>query len=121
MRALVVDDSQAMRSLLCRMLDELSIETVEADNGHVALERLAECADVDIALVDLNMPVMTGLEFIQVLRAHVAYDDLRVLLITSEAGAPQVLRALEAGADAYMTQPFTRDELRSKLGLLLGS
>ena len=121
MRALVVDDSPVMRSLLRRLLRELSIETVEADNGHVALERLAECGDIDFALVEWSMPVMTGLEFIQVLRAHAAYDDLRVMMITAETETSQAPRAIEAGADAHMGKPFTKEELHSKLGLLLRS
>ena len=115
MRALIVDDSRAMRAIIAKILRELGAEVVEAGNGREGLERLATTAPVDVVLVDWNMPVMDGLTFVRELRGRREYDRVQVLMVTTESDAHHVTSALEAGANEYVMKPFDRSALVSKL------
>jgi two-component system chemotaxis response regulator CheY len=118
MRALVIDDSRAIRMIIGKMLREMGMEVLEAPDGLEALEQIRRNPDVKLLLVDWNMPVMNGLEFVQAVRAQRAYDAMRILMVTSEAEASQVTRALSAGANEYLMKPFNKDVLAAKLSLL---
>lgn len=118
MRALVVDDSRAMRMLLSRMLMEIGFEVETAENGRVALERLRQNRDLAIALVDWNMPELNGYDFVTQVRANQSYDRIRLMMVTTETEMSQVVRALEAGADEYVMKPFTKEIIRDKLAIL---
>ena len=118
MRALVVDDSRAMRRILKGMMQECGFEVTEAAHGREALERLQETDHVDVVLVDWNMPEMNGLEFVQAVRAQPAYGGLPLLMVTSETEMEQVTTALAAGANEYVMKPFTRSIIEDKLQLL---
>ena len=118
MRALVIDDSKAVRSIIGKIMRELGFgEIVEAGNGREALERLEE-GKPQIALVDWNMPVMNGYEFVCAVRANSAYDDLPLMMVTTETEMDKIITALEAGANEYVMKPFTKDVLREKLIIL---
>jgi len=118
-KALVVDDSRAMRMILKRVLAANGFEVFEAGDGKQALEQLAVTGVVDLALVDWNMPVMTGYELICEVRARHELDSMAIMMVTTETETSQVQRALDAGANEYVMKPFTEDALREKL-LLLG-
>jgi two-component system, chemotaxis family, chemotaxis protein CheY len=118
MRALVVDDSRAMRTILSRFLSDLGYEVVQAGNGQEALDLLAETHDVDVALVDWNMPVMDGLDFVGVCRQDERLRKVTLMMVTTESEQSQIVRALAAGAHEYLIKPFTRDALVEKLDLL---
>lgn len=118
MRALVVDDSRAMRLILSRALKEGGCEVVEAGNGREALSALAEGPLPDVALVDWNMPVMNGLDLVEAVRKDPAYDDMPLVMVTTESESSQVLRALEAGAQEYIFKPFTTESVLGKLAML---
>ena len=118
MRALIVDDSRAMRLILTRILGELGFETVDAQNGREALTRVAVAGQFDVALVDWNMPEMNGLEFIRAVRAEGGHPDLTLVMVTTETETGQVVRALAAGANEYIMKPFSRDVLVDKLSML---
>jgi two-component system chemotaxis response regulator CheY len=118
MKALVLDDSKTMRTIIKRSLQPLGFEAIEAEHGADALERLAETGPVDIALVDWNTPVMNGLEFVCRIRQDARFDSMLVMMVTTESQASSVMRALEAGADEYLMKPFTREALVEKLELL---
>jgi two-component system chemotaxis response regulator CheY len=118
MRALVVDDSRAVRLIVGKTLRELGIDVVEASNGREALERMAEHSDVELVLVDWNMPEMNGLDYIKAVRAQRDYDGVRIMMVTSEAEQEQVVRALDAGANEYLMKPFSKEVLIAKLSLL---
>jgi two-component system chemotaxis response regulator CheY len=118
MRALVIDDSRAVRMIIRKILQELGMEVVEAGNGREGVARLRENPNVDVMLVDWNMPEMNGLEFIQSVRSLRAFDRSKIVMVTTETEVSQMLKALEAGADEYVMKPFTRDVLIAKLRML---
>lgn len=117
MRALVVDDSRAIRHCLVKMLSELGFEVEAAGHGREALAQLS--AGLDLITVDWNMPEMNGLEFVQAVRLDRAFDQTQIVMVTTETELAQVERALQAGAQEYVMKPFTRDMLAGKL-LALG-
>src|SRR5512144_173508 len=107
--AIVVDDSRATRSMLRRMLQSLDFEVLEAGNGAEALENLRSAPPVQLALVDWNMPVMDGLEFVKALRTDRAYADMIVVMVSSESDQTKMARALMMGADEFVIKPLTPD------------
>ncbi|MGA3046398.1 MAG: response regulator [Terracidiphilus sp.] len=117
MRALIVDDSRFVRSILRGLLEEKGIECEEAADGQAGLDRLGESEPFDLALVDWNMPVLDGLGMLKQLRAE-GFDDLKVMMVTTEAENDFILRALDAGADEYMMKPFDGEALNEKLAML---
>jgi two-component system chemotaxis response regulator CheY len=119
MRAIVVDDSRATRMILKRALAREGFEVVEAGDGRQALDELEKTGPLELALVDWNMPVMTGYELIREVRSRASLNSMAIMMVTTETEASQVQRALEAGANEYVMKPFTEDMLREKL-LLLG-
>ena len=118
MQALVIDDSRAMRLILCKLLRELGIEVVDAENGRRALDLIDSGLDPALMLVDWNMPEMTGIEFLTAVRKPPYSSTARILMVTTETDLPQVVQALEAGADEYLMKPFTQDAVVAKLQLL---
>ena len=118
MRALVVDDSKAVRGLLKRELSHLGFEVFEAGNGQEGIDRLSELGPVDVALVDWTMPVMDGLSFLKEVRSNPDYERVLVVMVTSESDPAQIFQALMAGADEYATKPITAAALAEKLGLV---
>ena len=118
MRALVIDDSKAVRGLLKRELSHLGFEVFEAGNGQEGMNQLSELGPVDVALVDWTMPVMDGLSFLKEVRANPDYERVLVVMVTSESDPAQIFQALMAGADEYATKPITAAALAEKLGLV---
>ena len=118
MKALIVDDSRATRTMLRRMLDELGFEVAEAADGRQALDLLEAEGGVDLALVDWNMPEMDGLEFVKALRAERNFAEVTVMMVSAESDMKNVARALMVGADEYAIKPVTIDMLTDKLQLL---
>jgi two-component system, chemotaxis family, chemotaxis protein CheY len=118
MQALVIDDSRAMRLILGRMLGELGMEVADAENGRRALDLIDTGLDPALVLVDWNMPEMTGIEFLEAVRSPPYSSTARILMITTETDMPQVVQALESGADEYLMKPFTRESVFAKLQLL---
>ncbi|RNM14537.1 response regulator [Nocardioides pocheonensis] len=118
MQALVIDDSRAMRSILRRVLVELGFEVSEAANGQEALTHVVEHGAPDVALVDWNMPVMDGLQFVVELRSRREFRGVTLMMVTTESEHAQMVRALAAGAHEYLVKPFTPDAIAAKLALL---
>ena len=119
MRALIVDDSRFMREYLRQHLQRLGIECAEAENGSLALEVLRGVTGFDMMFVDVNMPVMNGLECVRLLREQKLAAQTKVMMVTTEADNSFIVQALEYGADEFLMKPFTPQSLREKL-LLLG-
>ena len=117
-RALVLDDSRAMRMVLVRLLKEKGWDVVEAGDGQEGLDALAAGPTPELALIDWNMPVMNGLEFIRAVRKEPSYADMTLVMVTTESEHSQVVRALAAGAHEYVFKPFTPEALLGKLSML---
>ena len=115
MRALLVDDSRAMRSILRRMVEQIGYQVVEAGHGGEALDVLAATAPFDLALVDWNMPHMSGIELVEAVRKDPSLDSMRIVMVTSESDISCMQRALENGADEYVMKPFDQAILLQKL------
>jgi len=118
MRALVIDDSRTVRIIIGKILREIGMEVLEASNGLEALEQMNRHTDVELLLVDWNMPEMNGFDFLRAVRAQRAYDGVRILMVTSESQNEQVVKALSAGANEYLMKPFNKDILVAKLHLM---
>jgi two-component system chemotaxis response regulator CheY len=118
MRALVIDDSRAVRIIIGNILREIGMEVLEAGNGLEALEQLKRNPDIELMLVDWNMPQMNGYDLLRAVRGQRIYDKVRILMVTSEAQSEQVIKAMSAGADEYLMKPFNKEVLVAKLNLL---
>ena len=118
MRALVIDDSRAMRRIVSGILAGLGYETAEAGDGRQALDLLEAGETFDLACIDWNMPVMNGLELVVAVRARREWRGLTMMMVTTESEHGQIVRALAAGAHEYLIKPFTPDAMRDKLELL---
>jgi two-component system, chemotaxis family, chemotaxis protein CheY len=122
MRAMIIDDSRAMRSILRRIVSGLSFETSEAGHGQEALDLLEEATGrgeiPDLCLIDWNMPVMDGYTFIRQVRANPAWRSITLMMVTTESEQGQIVKALAAGAHEYVIKPFTPDAIVEKLEML---
>ena len=118
MRALVIDDSRAMRRIVSSILEGIGFEVRDAGNGREGLDVLDEGWVPDLVTVDWNMPVMDGLQFVSAVRSNPALRSMTMMMVTSESEHTQIVRALAAGAHEYVIKPFTADAIRGKLALL---
>jgi len=116
--ALVIDDSRAMRAILKRILVKLDFKICEAADGQQGLDQLAANKDVSICLVDWNMPVMNGYEFVKAVRSDPDNKDIWLMMVTTETEMSRVVKAMAAGANEYVMKPFTDDVIVDKLRLL---
>ena len=114
---LVVDDSRVIRKVARRILEDIGFEIAEASDG---MEALAWCraAMPDAILLDWNMPVMNGIDFLRALRREPGGDRPTVVFCTTENDMAHIRAALEAGADEYVMKPFDRETLHIKLQLV---
>jgi two-component system chemotaxis response regulator CheY len=115
-QAMVVDDSRAMCMILSRSLTQMGYEVCAAADGAEALELLRP--DMELILVDWHMPRMSGLEFIERLRADPLYASVKVMMVTTETEVDQMVKALATGANEYLMKPFTKEILADKLRIL---
>lgn len=115
-KALVVDDSKAMRMLIGRLLKEIGFEVIEAEHGKRALEMIeGEGVEVELVLADWNMPEMNGIELLKKLRLWAGFPSIKFVMVTTETELDHMAEALEAGACEYVMKPFTKEILIEKL------
>lgn len=121
LNVLVVDDDEAMRMLVCRMLKRMRVDRiVEAGGGEQALERLAAAPKgVDIVICDWNMPGMSGMDLFK--QVHANQPKLPFLMLTGRADLESVVAAKKAGVHGYIVKPISPQELKTKITYLLGS
>lgn len=118
---LIVDDSNTMRKIVSRSLRQAGIDfdqILEAGDGQEALDVLA-ANKVDVVLSDINMPNMTGLEFLKAKSEDDAIKDIPVIMISTETGADIIDEAKSYGAKGAIKKPFTPDLINETLGPLL--
>lgn len=119
-KALVVEDSPTMRHLIVYALRRLSgLEVVEADDGLDALKKLAK-DDFDLLITDINMPMMDGFKLVSTLRNDAKYEDLRIVVITTEGADADRKRAMQLGANAYIPKPVQAAHVCNTTKMLLG-
>jgi two-component system chemotaxis response regulator CheY len=118
MKVMLVDDSSTMRRIQKTQLGNIGITDIEeAGNGEEALGKLVTVSNIDLILLDWNMPVMDGLTFLKTARANPAYAKIKIIMCTSESEKEKVMEALKAGANNYIVKPFTPEALKEKLGI----
>ena len=121
MKLLVVDDSSAIRKIIKAAADMLRMETEEAQDGVEALEKLSQChEEIDLVLLDWNMPEMSGFDVLVEIKSSDSYKDIPVMMVTTESQKTSIVSAIRAGADNYLTKPFSVDELQAKIIECLG-
>jgi two-component system, chemotaxis family, chemotaxis protein CheY len=114
---LVVDDSKVIRKVARHILETLDFTVSEAGDGREALAR-CEADAPDVVLLDWNMPVMSGMEFLRALGETDLPRRPKVVFCTTENGNGHIRAAINAGADEYVMKPFDRDTLHSKLQIV---
>jgi len=118
-KALVVDDSRAMRNIISKIITGCGFEVFQASDGSEALEVMnREFPHISVVLADWNMPTMNGLDFVKHLRADPRYAGVTVVMVTTETHIEQMTLALEAGVNEYVMKPFTGEMIADKLRLL---
>jgi len=115
---LIVDDSKVIRKVARHILESLQFQVEEAGDGREALDRCQTATLPDVILLDWNMPVMSGMEFLRSLGASDLPNRPKVVFCTTENDVAHIRAAIEAGADEYMMKPFDRETLESKLQLV---
>ena len=120
MKFLVVDDSSTMRRIVKNTLAKIGYSnSLEAENGKQALDKLNEAGGVDMVITDWNMPVMDGLTFVKNIRSG-PYGNVPILMVTTMAAKEDVIVALKAGVNNYVVKPMTPETLEEKINSILG-
>ncbi len=114
---LLVDDSLLVRKIARKIFMGLGFETDEAENGQIALEK-CQSRMPDVVLLDWNMPVMDGLEFLKSLRRTEGGRTPAVIFCTTETDVDHIQRALASGANEYLMKPFDQESLVAKLDMV---
>ena len=118
-KILVADDSSVMRSLVVSAIEELDgVETIEAENGAEALKALPHHT-FDLLIIDINMPVINGLEFVNFIKHHEFYKRIPIIIISTDRGEEDVKRALVLGANRYFIKPFEMSVLKDAISEFL--
>ncbi len=118
-KVLIIDDSRAMRQIIGKIMKQLGFEIFEAGDGKEGIDQLEQHKDeVELVLVDWNMPVMNGYEFVQAVRAQDEFANHKLVMVTTETEPTQMAKALMAGVDEFVMKPFTSEILIEKLMLI---
>lgn len=118
--ALIVDDSRIQRSIIKNLMMQISREyhfeltTIDAENGKEAITKLGE-SEVDLVLLDWNMPMFSGLDFLRKIKTLEKCRNLPVIMVTSEAAQDSIIEALKVGAQDYIVKPVDEAIFRKKL------
>ena len=117
---LIVDDMSAMRMRMSNQLKSIGFINIEqAENGQEAFDKLekmyTENKPVQLIISDWNMPIMSGLDFLQKVRTTESYAKLPFVMVTAEGEKPQVIKALKSGVSDYLIKPVDKELLQQKL------
>jgi len=113
-KVLVVEDSRLIHKMYEVMLRPCML--IAAHDGREGLTRLEENPDVDVIILDINMPHMTGLQFLGQVKAKPEFAQIPVIIVSTEGKEEDVARGLQAGAVAYLKKPFQREDLLKIIG-----
>lgn len=116
MRILSVDDSKTIRQSIKNLAEVIGMEVLEAENGQEGLEVLAAVkGDVGLILLDVEMPVMDGYEFLRIVKQDKRYQSIPVIMLTSVSQKEKVIEAVRIGAKQYITKPFSGEDVLAKI------
>lgn len=122
MKALIVDDSMVTRNIIRKFIEPMGYDALESGNGQLALDLLEKQAqEVELILLDWNMPVLNGFETLKYVKEKEAYKHICVIMISTESEDDMIDRALAAGANGYLAKPFTEDDFIEKIRSTLDS
>lgn len=115
-KILCVDDSTIIRKIMRASIEILNYSLLEASGGTEALDVLAkERESIVLILLDLNMPGMSGFEFLKTIKKDNLYKDIPVMMVTTEGEKENIVKAVQAGVANYLLKPFTSEELTKKI------
>lgn len=117
MKILIADDDDEIRDLVEMVLSSAGYDVVPNANGKLAWEALKKNG-ADMAVLDINMPEMDGLELLDLIRADERFKDMPVMLLTARKGMDERAKGIERGADDYLTKPFENEELIKRVKML---
>lgn len=117
MKVLVIDDSKPIFMMVSQMLKELGHEAIWAENGQDGVDKVAANSDLSLVLLDWNMPVMDGLEFLKKNEAE-SFCSAPIVMMTTENKPEKIQEALKTGASDYIMKPFTADILENKIEMV---
>ncbi|MBN2288699.1 MAG: response regulator [Candidatus Glassbacteria bacterium] len=121
MKVLAVDDSATMRRIIVNTLKRIGIEdVVEAEDGADAYAKLETEAGINFIITDWNMPNMSGLEFVNKVRAG-QFKGIPILMVTTRSIKEDIIEAMKAGVNSYIVKPFTPQTLKEKMDQVIGS
>jgi two-component system chemotaxis response regulator CheY len=114
MKILIVDDDRTTRKLLSLYLKGSGFEVVTAENGLNAMEKLGS-ETFQLVMTDLNMPYMDGIEFLKTMKSNPGTSHIPALMLTTETDEEERQRAIQAGADGYLSKPVTAEVVVAKI------
>lgn len=121
MKVLMADDSLTMRKIAVQMLKQAGCDTiVEVSNGREALDKLQAEGDFDLLVTDWNMPQMNGLDLVQAVRGDDKLAKLPILMVTTRSLKKDIVAAMRAGVDNYVTKPFDVPTIKAKIAKVMG-
>jgi two-component system chemotaxis response regulator CheY len=120
-KVLVVDDSALIHQMYKMVLMRYRCEIVQALNGQDGIDKLEKNPDVDMMLVDINMPLMNALEFIQRVKALEKFASIPIIIVSTEGKEEEIQRGLALGASGYVKRPFQPGDLHSLINKLFGT
>jgi len=120
MRILSIDDSNSIRHAVHKMLDVIGAEFFEASDGQDGLEKLEKIGAVDLILLDMEMPRLDGIGFLEAVKKDARWKDIPVIVVSSIAQREKMIKAIQEGAKQYLTKPFTSEQLLTKVVDALG-
>lgn len=115
MKFLVIDDSKTQRKLMVKALELMGVtEFIEAENGLEGYKLIKE-SKIDFVLLDCDMPVLNGLEFLKLVRANESIKNTPVIMVSSKGSSDDVIKAIKSKANNYIVKPFTPKILEQKI------
>lgn len=121
-KLMIVDDSSTMRKIILRALNRGGFkfeQALEASNGLEALDHIESTPGIDLVVTDVNMPDMHGIDLLKKVRESRSADELAVIVVSAEGGDERRAEALDAGANGYLTKPFTPESIVAALSSFL--
>jgi len=118
-RILMVEDEEDIAFLIRFMLERHGFVVDHAADGRQAIEKITTSTPPDLTLMDIMLPYHDGLELVERLRAQAGWERVPVLMLTAKAREVDIVRALELGADDYVTKPFQPEELLARIRRLM--